>query len=362
MKPKIHVAVLMGGPTSEHEVSLNTGTVVINALDRDRYEIKPVCITRDGRWLVPSGYLAADAFPVEIPPAQAVSGVDGCVALECHQAPASLCQDGGAPVDVVFIAMHGPYGEDGTIQGMLDVLGLPYTGSGVLASALAMHKGLSRRLFLQAGLPLPRARELSRRQSAEERAALLAAALDDPGLPCVVKPASQGSSFGIGLCFSPEELPPAVDEAFRYDDDLLIEEYIEGLELTCPVLERPDNSTVPLPVIEIIPKRSRFFDYEAKYVAGATEEICPARIAPDIAAEVQRLSLAAHNLLGCAGLTRADFILRDGTPYLLEINTIPGMTQTSLAPQAARAAGMGFSELLDCLIECALRRGRRNRC
>jgi len=359
VKPKTHVAVLMGGPTSEHEVSLHTGTVVINALDRDRYDIKPVRITREGRWLVPVGYLAADAFPLAIPPAPALDGVDGCTALECYDAPASLCENSGAPVDVVFIAMHGPYGEDGTIQGMLEVLGLPYTGSGVLASALAMHKGLSRRVFLQAGLPLPRAREVSRRQSPEERAAALQAALDDPGIPCVVKPASQGSSFGIGLCFSPCELAPAVDEAFRYDDELLIEEYLEGLELTCPVLEKPDGSTVALPVIEIIPKHSRFFDYEAKYTAGATDEICPARIPPEITAEVQRLSVAAHSLLGCTGLTRADFILRDGTPYLLETNTIPGLTQTSLAPQAAQASGMSFPELLDCLIECALRRGSR---
>jgi len=351
--------VLMGGPMAEHDVSLQTGTVVINALDRDRFRVKPIRITRDGQWLVPRGYLPSDGEPLPLPPPPEPPREHNVVELACHEGLAALCSENAeAPVDAVFIAMHGPYGEDGTIQGMLEVLGVPYTGSGVLASALAMHKTKSRRLFEHHGLLVPPAVELSAKAAQEETDRLVTEALREPGIPCVVKPASQGSSFGVTICRSADELQPAVARAFEYDGEVLIEEYLEGTELTCAVLEQPDGTATPLPVIEIVPKTSEFFDFNAKYEPGATDEICPARISPEHTAEAQRIALTAHEALGCSGLTRADMMLYEGRVYLFEVNTIPGLTPTSLAPQAAEAVGISFPELVERMIDCGLLRGQ----
>ena len=307
------MALLAGGKSGEREVSLAGAREVEKAMDLERYEV----IRYDPA--IDLARLAADA----------------------------------PRLDVAFILLHGPLGEDGSIQGLLDLLGLPYQGSGVLGSALAMDKDLAKQLYRQAGLLVP-AWKMAR-----------AADLDDPSrllqslnLPLVVKPVRQGSSLGMSLVEQPVELVPALQQAFAFDDQVMVEEFIAGRELTGGVLG--NDELTPLPVVEIIPgEEYRFFDYQAKYQVGATREICPAELSPTVTAEVQRCACLAHQILRLRGYSRTDMILADQGLYVLETNTIPGMTPTSLLPQAAAAHGLSFGALLDRLLALALEdRGR----
>jgi D-alanine-D-alanine ligase len=248
--------------------------------------------------------------------------------------------------------LHGAYGEDGTIQGLLDLLHIPYQCSGVLGSALAMNKIASKHLYQQAGIPVP---------------AFLAIHIHDPvdlkecirrlGLPLVVKPATGGSSIGTTIVESGNELSDAVAAAFEHDDDILLEAFIQGTEITGAVI---GNKTVEaLPLVEIIPAPDRrFFDYTAKYDNAATREICPAELPEHVAETARELAVKAHRALFCQGYSRTDMIIKDGRVHVLETNTIPGMTPSSLLPQAAAAAGMTFPMLLDRLIELGLDRHR----
>jgi D-alanine-D-alanine ligase len=233
---------------------------------------------------------------------------------------------------------------------LLDLLEIPYQGSGVLASALAMNKELSKILYLQAGLKVPRALAFTRAEplSPEEIEARL-------GLPVVIKPVTEGSSIGITIARSLAEVEAGLAAAFVYDYRVLVEEYIDGVEVTGGVLGNENLQALPL--IEIVPTSSyKFFSYEAKYLPGATEEICPARISPELTSRAQHCALMAHQALGCRGYSRTDMRIRDGEIYVLETNTIPGMTATSLFPQGAQACGLEFPVLLDRLIELALER------
>jgi D-alanine-D-alanine ligase len=312
---KLTVALLCGGVSSEREVSLSSGRQVYEALDPARYEILRYDPRTDLHRLV------ADA----------------------------------ARIDAALVILHGSFGEDGTVQGLLDLLGIPYQGSGVLGSAVAMNKLAAKRLYQQAGLPIPDYRVV-RRADALDPDALI----QQLGLPLVIKPAVGGSSVGITLVRRPEDLRAALEAAWRHDPVVLIEAYIQGTEITGGVIG--NDSLEALPIIEIIPDRNReFFDYTAKYTPGASEEICPARIDPQLTAEAQRLAMEAHRTLFCRGYSRTDMMLRGREIFILETNTIPGMTATSLLPQAARRAGLSFSGLLDRLIELSLegRCGRR---
>jgi D-alanine-D-alanine ligase len=256
----------------------------------------------------------------------------------------------GGRIDVAFLALHGPYGEDGTLQGMLDILGIPYVGSGTLASALAMDKAMAKAVLGAAGVPVPRSVTIERRAfrvDADAETLRAAAAV----LPAVVKPVAQGSSVGMSLVDDREEMGPALERAFAHDTRALVEERLRGTELTVGVLGNRD--LMPLPVVEIVSKRA-FFDYQAKYDPELCDEICPARIPASATAAAQDLALRAHRALGCRGLSRADMILTDAGPVVLEVNTLPGMTVNSLLPKAARAAGIPFSELLDRLVRLAL--------
>lgn len=301
------VAVLMGGRSAEREVSLNTGTQVAAALADEGFEV----VTID-------------------------TGMDGFV---------GELQD--ARSDVVFICLHGRFGEDGTVQGLLELLGLPYVGSGVLASALAMDKVMSKHFFAQRGLSSPDYVAL-RRGEPVDYAALIARLGDKT----VVKPANEGSAIGVTIAHTPDELPAAVAEAFRYDDVVLVERFVPGVEVTVGVLGNEELET--LPAIEIVPAHE-FYDYESKYVPGMSTHIIPARVSEEATAECCRLALEAHRVLGCRGMSRADTIVaEDGSVYLLEVNTIPGMTPTSLLPDAARAAGLDFPKLVRRLVEYAL--------
>ncbi len=310
---KIRLALLSGGISSEREVSLNSGSQVYEALDKEKYEITRYDPKTD------LGRLVSDADAI----------------------------------DAALVILHGPFGEDGTIQGLLDLLNIPYQGAGVLGSAAAMNKLTAKRLYEGAKIPTPSYLCLSNRDTVDTKS--MAGAL---GLPLVVKPANAGSSVGMTIVKDEPGLGPAIALGFEHDDTVIVESYIKGTELTCGVL---GNDTLEaLPVIEIIPGQGHeFFDYKAKYVAGETEEICPARIDEKTTQRVMELAIQAHKALFLKGYSRTDMILRHGELFVLETNTIPGMTATSLYPQSASQAGYSFSSLLDKLIQLAIEENKR---
>lgn len=306
---KLNIALISGGISSERDVSLNGGDQVFEALDKNKYTIK--------RYDPKSDLI------------QLVKDAD--------------------TIDMALIILHGPHGEDGTIQGMLDLLHIPYQGAGVLGSALAIDKRVSKKIYEQNDLPVPPYVAIKKGETIST-----GHYIEKLGLPLFIKPATGGSSIGMSRVDSEEMLPQAIEKAFEYDDTILVESFIDGVELTCAVIG--NNDLEALPVIEIIPDNgtSRFFDYEAKYTPGATREICPARIDDSIAQRVRELSVQAHKSLCLKGYSRTDLILNGNNIYILETNTIPGMTRTSLLPLAAKTAGLSFSQLLDRLIDLAL--------
>jgi D-alanine-D-alanine ligase len=310
---KLTVALISGGISSEREVSLNGGNQVYEALDKDKYTIVRYDPKTD------LAKLAADADKI----------------------------------DFALIILHGPYGEDGTVQGMLDLLGIPYQGSGVTGSALAMNKLTAKQIYEHSGIPIPAYIVLRRgdKLNSEDVVKRLS-------LPLVIKPVSCGSSVGMSIVKSKEELAEAVEKAFSHDTCILVEAYVEGVELTGSVI---GNDTLEaLPIIEIIPDKNHdFFDYEAKYTPGLTQEICPARIDETLTEKAQIYAKMAHSALFCRGYSRTDMILNGKDMYILETNTIPGMASTSLLPLAAKTAGISFTHLLDRLIELGLEAHQR---
>ncbi|MDY6952313.1 MAG: D-alanine--D-alanine ligase [Thermodesulfobacteriota bacterium] len=305
---KLNVALLSGGVSSEREVSLTGGHQVYDALDKTKYGITRYDPATD------LGKLVANA----------------------------------SSIDVALIVLHGPYGEDGTVQGLLDLLNIPYQGSDVLGSALAMDKWTSKRLYKEAGLPVPPFEVLTLRQTYDREAFA-----EKPGYPLVVKPRHGGSSIGTSIVESPPLLDEALSRAFAQGPYVIVERYLKGTEITGSVLGNHDLEV--LPIVEIVPESHyTFFDYEAKYTKGATREICPARISDALSERARFYAATAHRALCCRGYSRTDMIICNETIYVLETNTIPGMTPVSLFPLAAQAAGISFSQLLDRLIELAL--------
>jgi D-alanine-D-alanine ligase len=308
MKEPLTVALISGGISSEREVSLKSGDQVYAALDKDKYRVLRYDPQTDISRLV------ADA----------------------------------ASIDVALIILHGQFGEDGTVQGLLDLLGIPYQGSGVLGSAIAMDKLVSKKLYETSGIPTPAYITINREDGLK-----VETCLERIGIPLVIKPAKGGSSIGMAIVKTRDSLEPAIREAFRYGDTLVVETYIQGTELTVGVLGNRDITA--LPVIEIIPDtRYDFFDYHAKYLPGASQEICPARIDDDLTEKARSYAVMAHRALFCEGYSRTDMMLKDREIYVLETNTIPGMTETSLLPRAAKTAGISFSRLMDILIELGM--------
>jgi D-alanine-D-alanine ligase len=307
------IALLAGGISSEREVSLNSGQQVYQALDKEKYEVRRYDPQTDLPRLV---------------------------------ADASL-------IDAALIILHGPFGEDGTIQGLLELLDIPYQGTGVLGSALAMNKLAAKQMYEKAGLPVPAYAVVMRDAPGD-----VGRFVQQLGLPLVVKPANAGSSIGMSIVRAADELAPALAKAFEHDATTLVERYVRGIEITVGVLG--NESLQSLPVIEIIPGQDHeFFDYTAKYTPGATREICPARIDADTAEKAQEYAQAAHRALYCKGYSRTDMIICGTDIFVLETNTIPGMTPTSLFPQAAQAAGISFGRLLDRLIELGIQAHRQ---
>ena len=336
------VALIMGGRSSEREISLRTGRGIAQALRNLGHEVTALD-SANGR-LLPAGEEERAALPaaaVEKLPASATSAVANAAAIK--------------DAEVVLIALHGGDGEDGTIQALLELSGKPYTGSGVLASALAMNKAVSKRMFVQEGIPTPEWLLLS---AGDELPAVNAEALG--GYPLVVKPNAEGSTVGLTVVTRPEDLADAISLAAEYGPDVLIERFIPGRELTVAVL-----GAEALPIVEIRP-RGGHYDYEHKYTAGMSEYFCPADLPEPLAAEIRDLGLRAARVLGCRGVSRADFRLSPANePYCLEVNTIPGMTPTSLVPMAARARGLSYDQLVQKMLDLAMvewrRRHRRTR-
>lgn len=330
---KMHVAVLMGGVSSEHEVSLKSGAMVAGNLDRSRFDTTPVIITRDGQW----------KFPSE----RALSVGAGLARLE------------ELGVDCVFIALHGPFGEDGRVQGLLDVFGIPYTASGCAASALAMDKIHSKAVVRQAGVRVADQIILQRSEWDHAFEQVMTRVNSEIGFPCLIKSPCQGSSLGMAIPKDAAAFRTALLEVFAYGDLVMVEKFVKGVEVTCAVLDvEPGKPPRALPVTEICPVSSEFFDYRAKYTPGECNEITPARISNEATRKVQAMAERVHTVVGCKGLSRSDMILDGDDPVWIEVNTIPGMTETSLYPQAAAAAGISFPELLTLFVEEAMARGR----
>jgi D-alanine-D-alanine ligase len=344
----------MGGRTAEHDISVGSGKQVVQNLNLARYNVKPITITRDGDWLIPTGYLTDGAPVAELLPSLDTHDHMG-KKLVPREIGGALSATMSEKVDVVFIAMHGPFGEDGTIQGLLELLDLPYTGSGVEASAIAMNKVRCKQLFVHNRIPTPRYLVVDEHEWARKQDALLERVEKRLGFPCVTKPPRLGSSVAIEIVRTKDSFAAAIEKALCYDNSVLVEEFIPGRELTSPVLDNgPAKKPTALPLVEIVPKASDYFDYKAKYTPGGSDEITPARIDEKLTKKAQRLGIRVHRLLGCAGLSRTDMILNAGSLYVLETNTIPGLTEVSLFPKAARAMGMSFSALLDHLIDVAI--------
>jgi len=308
--PKIKIALLSGGISGERDISLKTGEQIYEALDKNKYEI----FKYDPKTDLKRFFLDAT----------------------------------DKKFDLVFPALHGPFGEDGRLQGMLDMIGMPYVFSGCLAGALAMDKKKSKIIARDAGLNIAKDIVLKKgeKYSTEN-------IIKELSLPIFIKPLELGSSVGMSKASTEKELEEGIKLAFKHSNKIILEQFIKGRELTVPIMGAPPKA---LPAIEIIPKVSDWFNKEAKYEDGATDEICPAKIPDNIKNEIQSLGIKMFNAIGCKDLARADFIWseKDGKLYFLEINTIPGMTAASLTPKAAKVAGMEFGEFLDKLIKGAM--------
>jgi D-alanine-D-alanine ligase len=298
------IAVLMGGRSSEREISLKTGEQISQALVEEGYQVEQID---------PAGDFVGELQRFT--------------------------------PDVAFIALHGKYGEDGTIQGLLELLGFPYVGCGVLSSALCMDKVTAKKVMCYEGISTPSFHVITKqlRQDTGEKL------VNELGLPLVVKPVGQGSALGVSIVREAAELEKALTEALKYDQTVLVEEFIDGIELTAAVLGTKEPRVLPL--IEIVSERE-FYDFTAKYSPGMSHHIIPARISPEAAAKVEELALRTYRAMDCRQLSRIDFMLNSkGEPFVLETNTIPGMTETSLFPDAAKAAGISFAELISMLVD-----------
>ncbi len=331
MTERTKVAVLMGGVSGEHDVSLKSGSGVLKNLDPDKYAGVKVVILKDGSWSI------ADA------PGEPM--LDALRRLK-------------AEIDVVFIALHGPNGEDGTMQSLFHLLRIPYTGPDYYASSLAMNKPRTKDVYLAAGLDVAADVVISSTELAADPGGQARRLLEALGLPMVVKTTKLGSSVGVQIVENEDELHRALAEVMAYNGQLLAEQFIAGTEVTSPVIDNPySGETVALPLIEIRPVVSGWFDYDAKYKKGGADEICPAPIAGHLTKRCKEIGLAAHHRLGCRGMSRTDMIIdAEERIFVIETNTIPGFTPTSLLPQAAEEAGISYSQLVDMLIQETLQR------
>ena len=348
---RIRVAVLFGGRSGEHDVSCVSARHVAAAFDPDRYQVVPVAITRDGRWLLPEpSRRVLQGGRLEIPE----------TAFEAAGEPVALARGAagaGLEVDVVFPVLHGPYGEDGTVQGLLDMAGIPYVGSGVLGSALGMDKEKMKRMFRDHGLPIGDFVVIRAHEWEEDAGAALAAARS-LGFPSFAKPANLGSSVGVSKCEDEASLVTGIEEALRHDRKVLVEEAMAGREIEVGVLGN-DHPEASVPG-EVFPGRE-FYDYAAKYLDDTSRTEIPAKLPPAVIRELQEFAVAAFRAVDASGMARVDFFHEEAGrgPVLNEINTIPGFTVISMFPKLWEASGLPYPRLLDRLVELALERHRQ---
>jgi D-alanine-D-alanine ligase len=355
MERRRRVAVLFGGRSSEHEISCLSARSVIDALDPATTEVVPIGIARDGRWHVLSG---PPALPSETGRMPEIGADDGSIARIAGDdgRPALVLADGSRrDVDVVFPVLHGPRGEDGAIQGLLELAGVPYVGAGVLGSALGMDKAVQKVLWVAEGLPVVPHVVVREPEWRDDPEGVIARSLS-MGLPLFTKPASLGSSVGISKVADDEELAAGLERAFGFERKVLVEQGIEhAREIECAVLGNDD----PVASVcgEVVPKGHAFYDYDAKYLdEHGAELLIPAPIAPDVAGRIQQLAVAAYTTVGCAGMARVDFFIRDDDVWINEINTIPGFTSISMYPKLWEASGVPYDELVQRLLDLAVER------
>ncbi len=359
MKKKLRVAVLFGGKSAEHEISLISARNVVEAIDKKKYEVVLIGIDKKGKW-----YSSDDARLLEKadrPKPIKFDRRQNALALvpsdKSKQWLRLASRRADKPVDVVFPVLHGTFGEDGTVQGLLKMADIPFVGAGVLGSAVGMDKDVMKRLLRDAGVPIARFVTLRR---AERQRLDFAAVASELGLPFFLKPANCGSSVGIHKVKDERQFAAAVKDAFRYDEKILLEEYIRGREIECSVLGNDDPiASIPGEIIT----RHEFYSYEAKYldVKGAAFEI-PAKLPSEIVAEIQQLAVKTFKVLCCEGMARVDFFLRGGSEVIVnEINTIPGFTKISMYPKLWEASGLSYADLIDRLIQLALERYEREK-
>jgi D-alanine-D-alanine ligase len=362
------VAVVFGGRSSEHGISVVTAGAVMRAIDREKYDVLPIGITRDGRWALtaddPDRMAITDRKVPDVE--QLAESAEGGVVLSVDPANREVVysEPGSVPkalgeVDVVFPVLHGPYGEDGTLQGLLELSGVPYVGSGVLASAVGQDKEYMKRVFLSFGLPVGPYEVIRPREWDTDPAAARKRIVDfagEHGWPLFVKPARGGSSMGITKVSDLSGLDEAIEEARRHDPKVLVESLLTGREIECGVLEFEDGPRASVPA-EIPPVSAHdFYDFEAKYIDSAAG-IVPAPLTGEQTAELQRLAVEAFDAASCEGLVRADFFLQDDGEFVInEINTMPGFTPISMYPRMWQESGVDYAELIDRLIQAALRR------
>jgi D-alanine-D-alanine ligase len=372
MSGRLRVGIFAGGRSAEHEVSVSSADAVLRAIDRDRFEPYLVYIDRDGRWRLPAGpapLLGEEPLAAQLgaaTPAEQTSRLrdrsDVPLAIADERAdlaPRAVLRSLAETIDVAFLALHGPFGEDGTLQGFLELAGIPYTGAGVMASAVAMDKVVFKDLMRGHGLPVVGYAWFRRSAWRGEPERVLRDIGEAVGERSVVKPARLGSSVGMTLVHGPAELPAALDEAFRYDSKVIVEAYVaDARELECGVLGN-DEPLVFEPG-EVV-SHHEWYDYEAKYVPGLADVLPAAQVDPELAARVKELALAAYRAVDCAGLARVDFLVPRGSVYLSEMNTLPGFTATSMYPKQAELAGLAFPELISRLIDLGLASAREGR-
>ena len=368
MANKIRIGVIFGGRSGEHEVSVRSARSVIDAIDRDRYEIIPVAIAKEGRWLSPAESVTLLPAATARRVSERVGGRRESLTIvgdPSREGLISLDEDGGRssslPCDVIFPVLHGTYGEDGTIQGLLEMAGVPYVGCGVLASATGMDKVAMKALFEHAGLPVCRYTWLLRSEWENSRGAAARRVAREIGYPCFVKPANLGSSVGVSKAVDRKSLEAAIDLAARFDRKVIVEEGLDAREIECAVLgnEEPEASLPGEYVVH--DERGAFLDYTEKYSdTGHVEFVTPAPLTKALTRRVQQIAVEAFKALDCAGLARVDFFLRRDTRELLvnELNTCPGLTDVSGYPKMWRASGLDFSRVIDRLVELAIARHR----
>ncbi|MFE2728812.1 D-alanine--D-alanine ligase family protein [Kitasatospora sp. NPDC059327] len=363
---KPRVALVFGGRSSEHAISVTTAGSVLRAIDREKYDVLPIGITHEGRWALvsddPARMAIVDGRLPDV--AQVAEAVDGQVALPTgpDSREVVLSEPGAAPkalgeVDVVFPLLHGPWGEDGTLQGLLELSGVPYVGNGVLASAVGMDKEFTKRVLASHGLGVGSYTIVRPREwESEAGRAAVRERVGQLGLPLFVKPCRAGSSIGITKVKDLADLDAAIEEARRHDPKLIIEAGVSGREIECGVLEFEDGPRASVPAEVLVGGDYEFYDFEAKYIDSSEVRI-PAELGGAETAEIRRQAVAAFEALGCEGLARVDFfLLDDGSWMINEVNTMPGFTPISAYPKMWEATGLPYPELIDRLLRAALRR------